>query len=81
MYWWLVLKGGRAGHKKGKSNIGSGLVISNCNRVWWRVYLHTPENIRHTSSQFCQKKKQWFHQNDKMNTLTRNKWESINITA
>ena len=55
MYWWLVLIGGSARHKKAKSNIGSGLVISNCDHVWWRVCLHAPQNIPNTSSQFCHK--------------------------
>ena len=48
--------------RKDKSNIRSGLVISNCNHVWWWVGLHTPKNIPNTSPQFCQKK-QLFHQN------------------
>ena len=38
--------------RKDKSNIRSGLVISNCNHVWWWVGLHTPKNIPNTSSQF-----------------------------
>ena len=50
--------------RKAKSNIGSGLVMSNCNHVWWRVCLLSPQNIPDTSSWFCQKKKkkQWLNQ-------------------